>query len=109
MKRAGPRKTAPTRYLPSLPGSAEGGGAAATGGSAVIPPALKSLLALLVGRHCGRFELRGDALCVVGRLEEILEDSPLALAGGRPEGRRLLVGHVEDDGLRRADRSLRRP
>src|SRR5437879_11752566 len=40
MKRAGARKSAPTRYLPSLPGSPEGSGAAATGGSAVIPPAL---------------------------------------------------------------------
>src|SRR5436309_7000461 len=109
MKSAGPRKNTPTRYLPSLPGSAEGGGAATTGGSAVIPPALTSLLARLVRRCGGRLELRCDALRVVRRLEEVLEDSPLALSGGRAEGRRLLVRHVEHDGLRGADRSLRRP
>src|SRR5437763_7472256 len=108
MKRAGPRKNTPTRYLPSLPDSAEGGGAATTGGSAVIPPALTFLLARLVRRCGGRLELRCDALHVAGRLEEVLEDPPLALTGSRAERRRLLVRHVEHDGLRTPDRSLRR-
>src|SRR5260370_686536 len=56
-----------------------------------------------------RVELGGDAVHVAGRLEEVLEESPFALSGGRSEGRRLLVRHVEHDGLRRSDRSLRRP
>src|SRR6266849_3795563 len=109
MNRAGARKLAQTRYLPSLPGSEEGGGAARTGGSAVIPPALtESLLALLVRRCCGCFELRLDAGDVLGVLQEVLEEAPLALCGSRAEGRRLLVRHVEHDRLRRRDRSLGR-
>src|SRR5260221_2582315 len=109
MKRAGARKIPPTRYLPSLPGSEEGGGAATTGGSAVIPPALtESLLALLVRRCCGCFELLLDAGDVLGVLQEVLEETPLALCSSRAEGRRLLVRHVEDDRLRGRDRSLGR-
>src|SRR4051812_10367853 len=107
MNSAGVRKIPPTRYLPSLPGPAEGGGAATTGGSAVIPPALiASLLALLVRGSCSRFELLLDAGDVLGVLQEVLEDSPLALSGSCAEGRRLLVGHVEHDRLRGRDRSL---
>src|SRR5437773_1908358 len=108
MKSAGARKIAPTRYLPSRPGPAEGGGAATTGGSAVIPPALMSrLLPCLVRRGGCCLELRGDARRVARRLEEVLEQSPLARAGGRAERRRLLVRHVEHDGLRGADRCFR--
>src|SRR6266568_4522098 len=106
MRTAGARKNAPVRYLPSRPGSAEGGGAAATGGSAVIPPALTSLLALLVRLRRRGFELLCDAARVTGGLEEVLEEPPLALGGGPAEGRRLLVGHVEDDRLRGLDRPL---
>src|SRR6266404_2184903 len=110
MKSAGARKIAPTRYLPSRPGSWEGGGAATTGGSAVIPPAvIESLLPCLVRRGGGRHELGGDAGHVAGRLEEVLEQAPFARAGGCAEGRRLQVGHIEHDRLRGADRSLRRP
>src|SRR5436309_7391008 len=97
MKSAGARKTAPTRYLPSRPGSAPGGGAATTGGSTATPPALKALLALLVGRCRCRLELLLDAGHVTRALQEVLEDPPLALAGGGAERRRLLVGHVEHD------------
>ena len=39
-----------------------------------------------------------------GRLQERLEDAPLALADGRAERRRLLVRHVEHDALRALDR-----
>src|ERR1700733_8121535 len=105
MKSAGPRKIAPVRYLPNRPGSAVGGGAAATGGSAVIPPALiELLLALLVCGCSSGLELFLDAGHVARRLQEVLEDPPLALTGGGAEGRRLLVRHVEHDGLRAADR-----
>src|SRR5215471_21563780 len=79
------------------PGSAPGGGAAATGGSAVIPPELTSLL---VRGGCRRFELLLDARHVLRVLEELLEQAPHALARGRAEGRRLVVGQVEDDRLR---------
>src|SRR5579862_2324775 len=99
MKNAGSRKTAPVVYRASLPGSAEPGGAATTGGSAVIPPAVLTcpLLARLVGR-CGRLlELRRDPVHVARVLEERLEDPPLALARGGAERGRLSVRHVEDD------------
>src|SRR5580765_5288166 len=110
MKRAGARKTAPIAYLPSLPDSAGGGGAATTGGSAMIPPAvIPSLLGLLVRRRCRRFELLLDAGDVRGVLQELLEDAPLSLAGGGAERRRLVVRHVEHDGLRGPDRRLGRP
>src|SRR5919204_2429709 len=101
MKSAGPRKITAIRYRPSRPGSAAGGGAATTGGSAVTPPALKSLLPLLVRGCRGGLELLGDPGRVARRLQEVLEDAPLALARGRSERRRLLVRHVEDDGLGR--------
>src|SRR6266536_5461202 len=108
MKRAGPRKTAEVKYFPSRPGSAEGGGAAATGGSAVIPPALNSLLPLLVrGRRCS-LELLRDSVHVARLLEEVLEQLPLALAGCPAERGRLLVGHVEHDRLCGLDRCLGR-
>src|SRR5579859_1267847 len=105
--KTGPRKSAVVRYRASRSGSAEeGGGAPTTGGSAVIPPALTLLLALLVGRRRGRFELLLDAADVLRVPEELLEQAPLALAGGAAERRRLLVGHVEHDRLGRRDRSL---
>src|SRR5581483_3023000 len=94
----------------SLPDPAEGGGAATTGGSAVIPPALTrtSLLALLVGRRGGRLELLLDPRHVLRVAQELLEQPPFALAGRTAERRRLLVRHVEHDGLRAEDRGLAR-
>src|SRR5438874_196642 len=109
MKSAGPRKSAPTRYLPTLPGSAPGGGAATTGGSTATPPALNALLALLVGRCRGGLELLLDPGDVLRVPQEGLEDPPLALSGGGAERRRLLVRHVEHDRLRLPDRGLGRP
>src|SRR5258708_3487028 len=105
--KTGPRKSAAVKYRASRSDWAEeGGGAPTTGGSAVIPPALTSLLALLVGRRCGRFQLLLDPTDVLRVPEELLEQAPLALAGGAAERRRLLVGHVEHDRLRGRDRSL---
>src|SRR5581483_1383674 len=106
MKIAGVRKSAPVRYRPSLPGSESGGGAATTGGSAVIPPTPNELL--LVRGLRRRFELRLDAGDVARVLEELLEQPPLTLARRRSERRRLVVGHVEHDRLRRQDRGLAR-
>src|SRR4029079_17896589 len=105
---AGARKTAVVRIRPSLPGSDEGGGAATTGGSAVIPPALKRpvLLALLVGRGRGCLQLLLDARDVLRVPEELLEQPPLALPCRAAERRRLLVRHVEHDGLRGSDQGL---
>src|SRR5947209_3466684 len=99
MSSAGARNTAVVRMRPRRPGSAEGGGAATTGGSAVIPPALKCLLALLVCGRCRRLELLLDARDVGRLLQELLEEPPLALTGRTAEGRRLQVRHVEDDRL----------
>src|SRR5438270_12429540 len=97
-------------YRRHPPGSAEGGGAATMGGSAVTPPALTALLlALLVRRGSRSLELLLDAAHVLRALEEFLEDPPLALAGGGAERRRLLVGHVEHDRLRGAERRFGRP
>src|SRR5438105_6170901 len=96
-------------YRRHPPGSAEGGGAATMGGSAVTPPALTALLLALLVRRGGRsLELLLDAAHVLRALEELLEDPPLALAGGGAERRRLLVGHVEHDRLRGAERRFRR-
>src|ERR1700750_733934 len=104
---AGARKTAGVRERAKRPGSPPGGGAAATGGSAVMPPALNGLL--LVGRLRGCLQLLLDALDVAGLLQELLEQPPLALTRGRAERRRLVVGHVEGDRLRRQQWSFRRP
>src|SRR5690348_796084 len=108
MKRAGPRNSSAVRKRPSLPPPPEAGGAAATGGPAVIPPALTRLL-LLVRRRRGRFELLLDPGDVLRALQELLEQTPLPLARRRAECRRLVVGHVEDDRLRRQERRFRRP
>src|SRR4051794_23386806 len=87
------------------PGSALGGGATATGGSAVIPP-LTSLLAALVRGTCRGLELLLDSGHVLRVLEELLEQPPLTLSGRRAKRRRLVVGHVEDDRLRCQERRL---
>src|SRR5689334_21205564 len=108
MKSAGARKSAPTRYLPSLPGSAVGAGAATTGGSAVTPAVGTPLLRLLVRGGRGRLQLLLDPGDVLRVLQEVLEDPPLALAGRGAERRRLLVRHVEDDLLRLDDRRFGR-
>src|SRR5216684_5428401 len=105
--KTGPRKSAVVKYRASRSDSAEeGGGAPTTGGSAVIPPALTFLFALLVRRCRSRFQLLLDAADVLRVPKELLEQAPFALTGGTAERRRLLVGHVEDDRLRRRDRSL---
>src|SRR5437899_3032057 len=77
-----------------------------TGGSAVIPPGLTSLLALLVRRRRRRLELLLDAAHVGRGLNELLEEPPLALTGRAAERGRLLVGHVEHDRLRAGDQGL---
>src|ERR1051325_4856233 len=105
---AGARKTAPTTYLPSRPWSAEGVGAAVTGGSAVMLPPAKRLLPLLVRLRRRGLQLAGDAVHVLRVLEEVLEQSPLALAGGAAERRGLRVRHVEHDRLRLRERDLGR-
>src|SRR5262252_11182313 len=100
---AGRRNRAPVPYRRS-PGPVSPGGAAATDGSAVTLPALKRLLALLVGGCRRGLELLLDPCHVARVAQEVLEEAPLALADGRPERGRLLVGHVERDVLRRRDR-----
>src|SRR5262249_19795164 len=90
----------------NLPGAAPGGGAGATGGSAVSRAELTFLL-LVRGRGRG-LELLLDSCDVLGVLQELLEQPPLALAGRRAEGRGLVVGHVEDDRLGVQERNLGR-
>src|SRR6476659_614264 len=89
-----------------MPGPEGAGEAASTSGSAVMVPELTSyaLLALLVRRRRGRLQLLLDSRHVRRVLQVLLEEPPLALARGRAERGRLLVGHVEDHVLRRRDR-----
>src|SRR5215831_9399478 len=99
---AGSRNRSPVRYRRyfSVLAPMGTGGAATGGGSAVTPPTVTLLLGLLVRLRGGRLQLLCDPLHVLGVLEEVLEQAPLALAGGRAERGRLVVGHVEHNRLR---------
>src|SRR3954462_4463178 len=99
---AGARNIAVTRYARPRPGSPPSGGAPAYGGSALMLGLLMPLL--LVRRRRGRLELRGGAVDVLGVLQEVLQDLPLALTRRAAEGRRSEVGHVEPEDLRLGQR-----
>src|SRR5206468_2087940 len=103
---AGRRKKAATPCLRRRAGSAAAGGAPSRGGSAVMlaPPATLLLVECL-GR--GGLQRRSRSVDVLGVLQEVLEDLPLALAGRRAERRRLEIGEVEARHLRPNER-LRR-
>ena len=68
-----------------------------TGGSAAMPPLLRSLAYFLYAFAAAVSSVCGDAVDVPRVLQEVLEDLPLALAGRAAERRRLEVGHVEPE------------
>src|SRR5664279_218686 len=91
-----------TAYARPRPGSPPSGGAPAYGGSALMLGLLTPLL--LVGRRGSRLELRGGAVDVLGVLQEVLQDLPLALPRRAAEGRGREIGHVEAKDLRLGER-----